>query len=321
MNQQYRLLSQSWRMRFMALGLLLQLSAFQAQSQSTTVSTTPTPATTTAAVMKAMQWRLIGPFRGGRSVAVAGHPTERLVFYMGTTGGGLWKTENGGITWQNISDGFFKMGSVGAVAVAQSNPRILYVGMGEHTLRGNLSPGDGMYKSTDAGKTWTPIGLTDTQHIGSVIIDPTNPDIVYVAALGHAFGPNEERGVFRTLDGGKTWKKILYKSPDVGAIDLTIDPAHPKTLYASTFEFRRFPWGVRSSGPGAGIFKTTDGGDTWTDITLKPGLPTGTNRGRIGLALSPSKPGRVWAIIEAENEQNGVYRTDDGGATWQVVRI
>lgn len=299
---------------FLAIALLATLPG---QGQSKLLK--PATDSTTASVMKAMQWRNIGPFRGGRSVSVAGHPTERLVFYMGTTGGGVWKTENGGITWQNISDGFFKMGSVGAIAVAQSNPSILYVGMGEHTLRGNLSPGDGMYKSTDAGKTWTHIGLTDTQHIGSVVIDPKNPDIVYVAALGHAFGPNEERGVFRTQDGGKTWKKILYKNPNVGAIDLTIDPANPKTMYASTFEFRRFPWGVRSAGPGAGIFKTVDGGDTWTDITLRPGLPTGTNRGRIGLALSPAKPNRVWAIIEAENEQTGVYRTDDAGATWQVV--
>ncbi len=272
-----------------------------------------------ASVMKAMQWRNIGPFRGGRSVCVAGHPTERLVFYMGTTGGGVWKTENGGISWQNISDGFFKTGSVGAIAVSTSNPNIIYVGMGEHTLRGNLSHGDGVYKSADGGKTWTHLGLSDTYHIGQVIIDPTNPDIVYVAALGHAFGPNEERGIFRTQDGGKNWQKVLYKNPNVGAIDLTIDPAHPQTLYASTFEFRRFPWGVRSAGPGAGIYKTTDGGTTWTDITRNTGLPTGTNRGRIGLALSPAKPDRVWAIIEAENEQTGVYRTDDAGATWQVV--
>ena len=282
-------------------------------------TTGPKPVPDMASVGKAMEWRLIGPFRGGRSVAAAGHPTERLMAYMGTTGGGLWKTENGGISWQNISDGFFKTGSVGAVAIAKSDPRILYVGMGEHTLRGNLSPGNGVYKSTDAGKTWTHMGLTDTQHIGQVIIHPTNPDVVYVAALGHAFGPNEERGIFRTQDGGKTWKKVFYKNPDVGAIDLTIDPANPKTLYASAFEFRRFPWGVRSAGPGAGIFKTTDGGDTWTDLTRNTGLPTGTNRGRIGLALSPAKPGRIWAIIEAENEQTGVYRTDDAGATWQLM--
>ncbi|MCX6215894.1 glycosyl hydrolase [Spirosoma sp.] len=296
--------------------LLVLLSSQKSQAQTVTAETTD-PAQ--ASIMKAMQWRNIGPFRGGRSVCVAGHPTERLVFYMGTTGGGAWKTENGGITWQNISDGFFKTGSVGAIAVSKSNPNILYVGMGEHTLRGNLSHGDGVYKSTDAGKSWKHIGLSDTYHIGQVIIDPTNPNIVYVAALGHAFGPNEERGIFRTQDGGKSWKKVLYKNPNVGAIDLTIDPANPKTLYASTFEFRRFPWGVRSAGPGAGIHKSTDGGDTWTDITRNAGLPTGTNRGRIGLALSPSKPDRVWAIIEAENEQTGVYRTDDAGKSWQLV--
>lgn len=295
--------------------IFIFLSSLVAQAQTVPSTIDPTP----ASIMKAMQWRNIGPFRGGRSVCVAGHPTERLVFYMGTTGGGAWKTENGGITWQNISDGFFKTGSVGAIAVSKSNPNILYVGMGEHTLRGNLSHGDGVYKSTDAGKTWKHIGLTDTYHIGQVIIDPTNPDVVYVAALGHAFGPNEERGIFRTTDGGKSWKKVLYKNPNVGAIDLTIDPANPKTLYASTFEFRRFPWGVRSAGPGAGIHKSTDGGDTWTDITRNAGLPTGTNRGRIGLALSPAKPDRIWAIIEAENEQTGVYRTDDAGKTWQVV--
>ncbi|GAB3014597.1 WD40/YVTN/BNR-like repeat-containing protein [Spirosoma pulveris] len=295
--------------------LLALLNSVATQAQVTPPAVDPAQ----ASIMKAMQWRNIGPFRGGRSVCVAGHPTERLVFYMGTTGGGAWKTENGGITWQNISDGFFKTGSVGAIAVSKSNPNILYVGMGEHTLRGNLSHGDGVYKSTDAGKTWKHIGLTATYHIGQVIIDPTNSDIVYVAALGHAFGPNEERGIFRTQDGGKSWKKVLYKNPNVGAIDLTIDPANPKTLYASTFEFRRFPWGVRSAGPGAGIHKSTDGGETWTDITRNTGLPTGTNRGRIGLALSPSKPDRIWAIIEAENEQTGVYRTDDAGKSWQLV--
>ncbi|MEJ7767373.1 MAG: hypothetical protein WKF89_06145 [Chitinophagaceae bacterium] len=269
--------------------------------------------------MKAMQYRLIGPHRGGRSVTSAGHPTSNMEFYMGTTGGGVWKTTDAGRSWKNISDGFFKTGSVGAIAVSASNPEIVYVGMGEHTLRGNLEHGDGVYKSVDGGKTWTFLGLKDTYHIGSVIIHPTNPDIVYVAAIGHAFGPNEERGVFRTKDGGKTWKKILYKNPDAGAIDLSIDPAHPDLLYASTFEFRRFEWGVRSSGPGAGIYKTTDGGDNWKELTTNPGLPTGKNRGRIGIALSPVKPDRVWAIIEAENNQTGVYRSDDAGANWQLM--
>ncbi|MEJ7739433.1 MAG: hypothetical protein WKF97_18565 [Chitinophagaceae bacterium] len=272
-----------------------------------------------ASIMKSMQWRLIGPFRGGRSVTAVGHPTDESVAYMGTTGGGVWKTVNGGRAWKNVSDGFFKTGSVGVVAIAESNPETVYVGMGEHTLRGNNSHGDGIYKTTDGGKTWAYMGLKETYHIGHIIVHPSNPDIVYVAAIGHAFGPNKERGVYRTQDGGKTWKNVLYKSPDVGAIDLTIDPANPNVLYASTFEFRRFEWGVRSSGPGAGIFKTVDGGDKWTDITLNPGLPTGKNRGRIGIALSPAKPDRVWAIIEAENNQTGVYRTDNAGSTWQLV--
>lgn len=308
-------------------GLIVCCSCFVQAQQTQPAAGIEAKSTVTASAMvsgnssiiKAMQYRLIGPYRGGRSVTAVGHPTNKMEFYMGATGGGVWKTTDGGRSWKNISDGFFKTGSVGAIAVSESNPDIIYVGMGEHTLRGNLENGDGMYKSTDGGKTWTHIGLKDTYHIGSVIIHPGNPDIVYVAAIGHAFGPNEERGVFRTKDGGKTWKKVLYKSPDVGAIDMTIDPANPDVLYASTFEFRRFEWGVRSSGPGAGIYKTTDGGENWADITLMPGLPVGKNRGRIGIALSPAKPGRVWAIIEAENNQTGVYRSDDAGAHWQLL--
>jgi len=285
----------------------------------TTAASSAAPVYADNSLLNAMQWRLMGPFRGGRVVAVAGHPTDKMTFYMGATGGGVWKTIDGGITWNNISDGYFKMGSVGYIAVSASNPDVVYVGMGEHTLRGNTSPGDGMYKSTDAGKTWKHIGLEDTYHIGKVIVHPGNPDIVYVAAIGHGFGPNEQRGVFRSRDGGQTWKKILYKNDKVGAIDLTIDPKNPNVIYTSTFEFRRFEWGVRSSGEGAGIHKSVDGGDTWKDITLNPGLPTGKYRGRIGLALSPSKPDRVWAIIEAEDNQTGMYRTDDAGKTWKLV--
>jgi photosystem II stability/assembly factor-like uncharacterized protein len=306
------------------IGTLFPLDTVVAQVKTrkiakTNAVTSAAPVYADNALLNAMQWRLMGPFRGGRVVAVAGHPTDKKTFYMGATGGGVWKTTDGGLSWNNISDGYFNMGSVGYIAVSASNPNVVYVGMGEHTLRGNTSPGDGMYKSSDAGKTWKHIGLEDSYHIGKVIVHPTNPDIVYVAAIGHAFGPNEQRGVFRSKDGGQSWKKILYKSDKVGAIDLTIDPKNPNVIYTSTFEFRRFEWGVRSSGEGAGIHKSVDGGDTWKDITLNPGLPSGKYRGRIGLALSPSKPDRVWAIIEAEDNQTGMYRTDDAGKTWKLV--
>jgi photosystem II stability/assembly factor-like uncharacterized protein len=266
--------------------------------------------------LELLKWRSIGPSRGGRVVAVAGDPVNRLVFYQGTTGGGVWKTSDGGIRWQNVSDGFFGTGSVGAVAVAPSDANVVYVGMGEACIRGNASHGDGVYKSTDAGKTWSRVGLEATRQIARVFIHPTNPDVVYVAALGDAFGPSPERGVFRTKDGGKTWEKILYRDPDAGAIDLTADPNNPNVMYASLLELRRFPWGFRSAGPGTGLYKTTDGGDTWTELTGNPGLPSGP-MGRIGLALSPTKPERVWAIIDADIGKKGVFRTDDGGATWE----
>jgi photosystem II stability/assembly factor-like uncharacterized protein len=263
-----------------------------------------------------VKWRSIGPSRGGRVVAVAGDPVNRLVFYQGTTGGGVWKTSDGGIRWENVSDGHFGTGSVGAVAVAPSDPNVVYAGMGEACIRGNASHGDGVYKSTDAGKTWTRVGLEKTRQIARLFIHPTNPEVVYVAALGDAFGPSPERGVFRTKDGGKTWEKVLYRDEDSGAIDLVADPANPAVMYASLLELRRFPWGFRSAGPGTGLFKTTDGGDHWTEITDNPGLPSGP-KGRIGLALSPAKPDRVWAIIDADIGKKGVFRTDDAGATWE----
>lgn len=212
--------------KYVFLGIVGFFVGFKVNAQEKSVSAASSSGVN-ASIMKSMQWRLIGPYRGGRSVAVAGHPINKMEFYMGATGGGVWKTTDGGRSWKNVSDGYFKTGSVGAITVSQSNPDIVYVGMGEHTLRGNTSAGDGVYKSTDGGKTWINIGLKDTYHIGKIIVNPTNPDIVYVAALGHAFGPNEERGVFRSKDGGKSWKKVLYKSPDVGAIDLAIDPTSP----------------------------------------------------------------------------------------------
>lgn len=326
LNKNINTIKRSWYSRSACNILVVTISvifvsagSFNAQAQGSVAKTAAQVSKVDTSLLSSMRYRLIGPYRGGRSVAVAGHPIDKSTFYMGTTGGGVWKTTDGGEAWKNVSDGFFKTGSVGAIAVAQSNPDVIYVGMGEHTLRGNTSHGDGVYKSVDGGKTWNYIGLKNTYHIGRLIIHPTNPDIVYLAAIGHAFGPNEDRGVYKTTDGGKNWKKILYKSADVGAIDLTMDPSNPEVLYTSTFEFRRFEWGVRSSGPGAGIHKTTNGGESWKDITLNPGLPTGKNRGRIGLALSPVKPERVWAIIEAENNQTGIYRTDDSGSNWQLV--
>jgi photosystem II stability/assembly factor-like uncharacterized protein len=265
-------------------------------------------------LLNSLEWRLIGPFRGGRVVAVAGDPKHSQVFYFGSTGGGVWKTTDGGILWENVSDGFFKRASVGAIAVSASDASVIYVGMGETTIRGNVSHGDGVYRSTDSGKTWTHLGLANTRNIAKVRIHPQNPDLVYVAALGHAHGPNPERGVYRSSDGGKTWEQILYRSDKAGAIDLAIDPNNPRILYASFWEAQRKPYALISGGEDCGIFKSTDGGDTWAEITRKPGLPKGL-LGKIGLTISPAKEGRLWAIIDAED--GALFRSDDGGETWE----
>lgn len=266
-----------------------------------------------------MPFRLIGPFRGGRSVAVVGHPTERLTFYFGSTGGGVWKTVDAGHNWVNVSDGFFKTGSVGALAIARSNPETVYAGMGEHAIRGNTSHGDGVYRSDDGGETWRHLGLENTRQISNIIVHPDDANLVYVAALGHAWGANEERGIYRSRDGGDTWRKILYLNEDVGAGDLEMDPSDPDVLYAGMWQARRYAWGLRGAGPGTGLYKSTDGGDTWRELTNNPGLPTGENRGRIGVTVSGADPDRVWTIIEAEDDQTGVFRSDDGGATWELV--
>ncbi|HYX30362.1 MAG TPA: hypothetical protein VE863_17610 [Pyrinomonadaceae bacterium] len=261
-----------------------------------------------------LQWRQIGPFRGGRSTAVAGVASQPMVFYFGGTGGGVWKTSDGGINWEPITDGsVFGTGSVGAIGLSDSDPNTIYVGMGESPIRGNVSHGDGVYKSTDGGKTWKHVGLEDTRQISRVRVHPKNPDIVYVAAQGHVWAPNADRGVFRSTDGGKTWKKILFRSDKAGACDLIIDPTNPNVLYAGFWEVYRKPWTLESGGPGSGIFKSTDGGDTWTEITRNPGLPRGTI-GIVGITVSPANPDRLWAIVEAED--GGVFRSDNGGRTW-----
>jgi photosystem II stability/assembly factor-like uncharacterized protein len=263
----------------------------------------------------ALRWRSIGPYRGGRVTAVAGIASQPTVYYFGATGGGVWKTDDAGTTWSNVSDGFFKTGSVGSIAVAQSNPNIVYVGMGEGCLRGNISNGDGVYKSTDAGKTWTRIGLIDTSQIGRLRVHPTNPDIVFVAAIGHPYGPNAERGVFRTTDGGKTWQKVLFVDDKTGAADIAIDTTNPQVLYATTWQVLRTPWGITSTGAGGGLYKSTDGGDTWKKLST--GLPT-SPLGKIGVTVSPANPQRVWATVEAD-AKGGVYRSDDGGQTWLLL--
>ncbi len=268
------------------------------------------------AALRGLEWRLVGPFRGGRVVAVAGHPSEPATFYMGSTGGGVWKTMDAGTYWENISDGSFKRASVGAIAVSPSDPNVIYVGMGESTIRSNVSHGDGVYKSTDGGRSWRHMGLAATRNISKVRIHPTNPDIVYVAALGHAHGPNRERGVYRSKDGGATWEQALFRSSEAGAVDLSIDPNNPRILYAAFWEGVHRAHELVSGGPGSGIFRSFDGGDTWEELSGKRGMPKGL-LGRIGVSASPAKPGRVWAIIEAK--EGAVMRSDDYGDTWELM--
>ena len=303
-------------MPFTRLTGALALAALVALSSADSPRGAPLPPRFGPECFQALKWRNIGPNRGGRSIAVAGSATRPLEYYFGATGGGLWKTTDGGQTWAPVTDGQIASSSVGAVAVAESNPDIVYLGMGEVQLRGNVMQGDGVYTSADAGKTWRHVGLADTQAIGRIRIHPTNPDIVYVAALGHPFGPQADRGVFRTTDGGTTWKKILFRSERAGAVDLCLDPSNPRVLFASTWEVSRTPWMLSSGGPGSGLFKTTDGGDTWTDLTRHPGLPKGL-LGKIAVAVSPASSSRVYALVEAED--GGLFRSDDGGGTWTRV--
>lgn len=267
-------------------------------------------------LLKGLQWRSIGPYRGGRATAVAGVASQPFVYYFGATGGGVWKTVDGGINWLPVSDEFFKTGSVGGIGICEADPNVIYVGMGESPVRGNVSHGDGVYKSMDAGRTWKRVGLEDTRQIGRVRVHPRNPDIVYVAAIGHLFGPNEQRGIFRSRDGGKNWEKVFYRSDRAGAIDLIIDPTNANVLYAGFWEVRRTPYSLESGGAGSGLFKSTDGGDTWTELTRNEGLPKGVI-GKVGITVSPANPDRLWAIVEALD--GGVFRSDDGGKKWTRV--
>jgi photosystem II stability/assembly factor-like uncharacterized protein len=272
-----------------------------------------TPVAYDTALLAGFEWREIGPFRGGRVTAVAGVATQPLVYYFGATGGGVWKTTDGGLSWRAVSDGYFTAGSIGAIEVAPSDPNVVYVGGGESPIRGNVSPGDGVYRSTDAGKTWKKIGLGDAGQIGAIRVHPADADLVYVAVLGHAFGPNDQRGVFRSRDGGATWQRVLFKDANAGAVDLAMDPTNPRVLYAAFWQARRTPHSMESGGPGSGLWKTTDGGDTWVELTGNRGLPRGVI-GKIGVTVAPARPERVWAIVEAE--EGGVFRSDDGGTTW-----
>ena len=267
-------------------------------------------------ITNTLEWRNIGPDRGGRSLAVTGSSSRVNEYYFGAVGGGLWKTTDAGQTWNPVTDGQIKSSSVGAVAVSNSNPDIVYIGMGETELRGNIMQGDGVYKSIDAGKTWNHIGLSDTQAISKIRIHPSNPDIVYVAALGHPYGENEERGVFKSIDGGQTWNKILFKSSKTGAIDMILDPNNPEIMYASFWQVYRTAYKMLGGGPECGLYKSIDGGKSWVNISKNKGFPKGT-LGKIGITVSAANSDKLWAIVESNN--GGVYASEDAGKSWILV--
>ncbi len=290
--------------------LILMVTQVDAQKKK---SASPQTVSYDTALYNKLKWRNLGPFRGGRSTTSTGVVGQPFTYYMGTTGGGVWKTTDGGLNWKNISDDYFKTGSVGAVAVAESDPNVVYVGMGEGPIRPVMTTsGDGVYKSTDAGKTWTHLGLEQTRHISQVRIHPDNPDVVYVSAMGSPYVPSQDRGIYRSKDGGKSWERVLFVDENTGAVDLSMDMTNPRILYAATWDYQRLPWYGRSGGPGSGIWKSTDGGDTWNELT--EGLPEGV-MGKIGVSVSRANPERVYAIIEAE--KGGLYRSDNAGKSWK----
>ncbi|MEO8793985.1 MAG: hypothetical protein ABI390_00890 [Daejeonella sp.] len=300
---------------FVFIAILMCSSTF-AQKKSKTKTNSADKFQYDSVLYSNLKYRLIGPYRGGRSAAVTGDLNNKNLFYMGATGGGVWKTQDGGNNWKNISDKYFG-GSIGSVAVAPSDNNIIYVGEGENTMRGNVSEGlDGLWKSDDGGRSWINMGLKNTRHITRIIIHPKNPDIVWVAAVGHLFGPNEERGVYKTMDGGKTWKRVLFSNNLSGAVDLVMEPGNPKVLYAGTWQVIRTPYSMESGGTGSGLWKSTDGGENWKNISKNKGLPKDT-LGIVGVAVSASNPDRVYTIIESKT--GGLFRSDDAGATWTNV--
>ncbi len=299
------------RRRFAA--SLLVLAAMASAAAGSRAEEGPKPAYDPK-LYQALEYRNIGPYRGGRVTAVSGVAGDDDTYYMGSTGGGVWKTTDGGVTWRNVSDEAFKSASVGAIAVAGSDTNVVYAGMGSACVRGNTSPGDGVYRSTDAGRSWKHAGLGDAGQIGRIRVHPTDPDRAYAAVVGHAFGPSEQRGVFRTTDGGKSWDRVLHVSEEVGAVDLAMSPHNPRILFAATWRVVRKPWTMISGGAGSGLHRSTDGGDTWEELT--EGLPEGT-KGRIGVSVSGADPDRVYALVEAE--EGGLFRSDDGGKSFRLI--
>lgn len=285
--------------------ILLSFLSFKTQSQNFQESN-----------YDALEYRLLGPFRGGRSAAVTGVPNQPNLYYFGSTGGGIWKTTNGGREWENISDGFFG-GSIGSIAVSKSDPNVMYVGGGEKTVRGNVSSGYGIWKSEDAGRTWTSSGLKNSRHVPRIAIHPTNHNIVYAGVMGNIYKPTQERGVYKSIDGGKTWRKTLFTNEHAGVVDLIMDPTNPRVLYASTWRIQRTPYSLSSGGDGSALWKSTDSGETWTVVSTNKGFPEGT-LGIIGVTVSPLNSQRVWAIIE-NKDKGGLYRSEDGGETWNHV--
>jgi photosystem II stability/assembly factor-like uncharacterized protein len=294
--------------------LIVAATAPSIDRSATRLDAPPTPFDTL--FTKGLKWRSIGPDRGGRSIAVSGVRGRPNEAYFGAVGGGLWKTTDGGNTWAPVTDGQVHSASVGAVAVSETNPDVVYIGMGESAIRGNIMPGDGVYKSTDAGKTWKHIGFASSENISKIRIDPRNPDVVFVAAFGKHSAPNPDRGVFKSTDGGATWRKVLFRNDSTGAIDVSIDRTNPNVVYAALWQAYRKEYTMSSGGAGSGLFKSTDGGETWTEITRNPGLPSGLI-GRIGVAVSGANPNRVYALVE--NANGGLFRSDDAGATWTLV--